>query len=249
MKIDIEFIKKADYILIFLCALAVLIMLSIVLIHELVNTGHKEVAVSNNINDEGEDENEEGKEGQKKEEKEHIEFYRPWDDGYLFKVKNYDLPLESSSFSKRSSYSEENPEYGLCNFLFINSKKEEYKLFPSNSQYIYRYNFIYDKEDSLRCNLYAVIKSDTDNDKKLTTSDDVSLYISDADGKNLTEISSNIQSLECFWDKIIFTEYHDKELKYFAFDCKKRKKDFIKSAKQNKTDKQIFLPSCQGAKY
>ncbi|MBR4839376.1 MAG: hypothetical protein IK005_02735 [Paludibacteraceae bacterium] len=243
MKIDIEFIKKADYILVFLCSLAGLIMLSFLLIDVFFKPSHKEVTVNNSINNENEDKNEGEKEGQKKEEKEHIEFYSLLNDGYLFKVKNYNLPLEYSRISKIKSYDEEEMEYGLSNFLFINSKKEEYRLFPSNSQYIYKYSFIYEKEDSLECNLYAVIKNDTNDDKKLTTSDDVSLYISDPDGKNLTEISPDIQSLEQFLSrKIVFTEYHDKELKYYAFDCKKREKIHIKSVKQDYSSKKLDLP-------
>lgn len=253
-KLNLDFIKKADYILVFLCAAVGLIFLLILIIYTAANTlfssSSSDVSVSvietNNQNKELPDNNN----NEESTDEELIEFTSMMNDVYVFKVKNPKMREEKVSISmyKGSSRSDDD---GLTNFLFINSQKEEYKLFPSNSQYIYSYSNGYDfydsdsndykgKNDTLR--FYAVIKADTNNDKYLNSDDDISLYVSGYNGKNLTEISSSIMSCkEIGKHKILFTEFHDGELKYYVFDYKKKEKDLIKSVKQKVKEKSIEI--------
>ncbi len=246
-KLNLEFIKKADYILVFLCAtiglLFFLASLSFIVYDMLSRHSSYERSVTR-IETEEEQSQEPSEDNPKEEieEKESIKFQEMIKDVYVFRVTDPKIRIEtrlSSKYGKEKT----NIDNGLTNFLFIYDQKEEYKLFPTNSQYIR--NFLlynYNEKDSVRYNLYTVIKADTNNDKYLDDNDDISFYISDYNGKKLMEVSSSIMSLEHISGyRFLFTEFHDNELKYYVFDCAKREKKLIKSVKQKVEDKIIYL--------
>ncbi|MFC2603568.1 MAG: hypothetical protein ACFNX0_06670, partial [Treponema sp.] len=133
---------------------------------------------------------------------------------------------------------------GITNFIFVKSDgQEELKLFPSNV-FIYKYEFSRDSEElyaySHECNIYAVIKGDTNNDKVLSSEDDISLYVSDYNGKNLKEISPSIMSVLLIdKNELLFTEYAEEKLSYFVYDCAKHTKTLLKTAVQEMNHKEI----------
>ncbi len=245
-KLNLEFIKKADYILVFLCAtiglLFFLASLSFIVYDRLSRHSSYERSVTR-IETEEEQSQEPSEDNSKEEidEKESIKFQEMIKDVYVFKVTDPKIRIEtrlSSKYGKEKT----NIDDGLTNFLFINDQKEEYKLFPTNSQYIRNFHLKYNGKDSVRYNLYTVIKADTNNDKYLDDNDDISFYISDYNGKKIMEVSSSIMSLEYIGaHRFLFTEFHDNELKYYVFDCVKREKNLIKSVKQKVEYKNIHL--------
>lgn len=244
-KLNFEFIKKADYILVFLCAIVGLLFflasITFIVVDSFSSSSHNQSVTIIESNDQNEELSDDSKE-EESEVKETIEFNSMIKDVYVFTVSDPKKIIRMKR-SRLSSYDEE--DYAIrTNFLFISDHKEEYKLFPTNSQYIYDFDLNHNGEahikDSIPYNLYAVIKKDTNNDKQLNDDDDISFFISDYNGKNLMEISSSIMGIEAIkHNQILFSEFHDNELKYYAFDCIKREKKLIKSVKQEVKHKYV----------
>lgn len=157
-KIDFEFIKKADFVLVFILAVLGIILLCVTILQEIIpyhgSRQNNRIAV---VDDE------------KIEIKEYIEFDRKIRDAYIF-------------------------------------------------------------------------KEDTNNDKILDGKDDIALYISDYDGKNLNEISASIDTF-AFIDKnqFLFTEYNGTDSTYYAYDCAERKKYMIKSGVKEKSAGKLIV--------
>ena len=111
-------------------------------------------------------------------------------------------------------------------------------MFPSNV-FIYKYQFVQDAEYvdyrfHHDCNVYAVVKSDTNRDKLLNSSDDISIYVSEYDGTHLEEVSPSVISFKFIADnEFLFTEYDGAMLLYFVYDCKSGTKELIKSVEQD----------------
>ncbi len=248
-KLDFESIRKANHVLFFLCACVGLVILCVMLVFivtdvlfssssrdetaVVVKTGVADGEVSGVAGDENNAENEGGV--KEEEEKEYIEFNRMLKDVYVFDVLDSSLCVKKDvkiHVKYRSSRSTEVVFDGvLANFLFLNDKKEERKLFPSNLQYIIKHSFV----DTCNCGIYAVIKNDSNGDKEFDYSDDVSLYASDCEGNNLMELSSSvIYSRSIGHGKILFSEFCDGEERFYVFDCVKKEKELIKSVKQEK---------------
>ena len=241
-KLNFELIRKVNHVLIFLVACAVIIFICVlwgsVLFDAIfssrdesavvVKSDAADVASPSDVEAENDVEHEGGTKEEEEKEKEYIEFNRMLKDVYVFDVLDSSLCVKKDVTRSRYSRSTETRNKSVhANFLFVNSNKEEHKLFPTNSQYIIKHSF----SDS--CAIYAVIKHDTNGDKMLDFSDDVSLYVSDYDGKNLMEMSSSVfDSKPIGKGLILFTEFRDDELKFYVLDCVKREKNLIKSVKQ-----------------
>jgi len=140
--------------------------------------------------------------------------------------------------SKANSIGYSANEDGLTNFIFVKDDKES-KLF-SFKGYIYKSYFAGEKKHD--CNVYAVIKEDSDNDKKLTSKDKITLFVSDYDGSDLEEVSSEIYSFE-FLEKNIFlyTEFKDQVLSYFEYNFNTKTKKLIKKIEQKEATKSINM--------
>lgn len=249
-KLNFEFIRKINHVLIFLGACAGIVFICVLVGCAIfdaisssssrdesavfVKTDAADVASPSDVEAENNAENEGGV--KEEEEKEYIEFNRMLKDVYVFDVLDSSLCVKKDVTRSRYSRSTEARNKSVhANFLFVNSNKEEHKLFPTNSQYIIKHSF----RDS--CAIYVVIKHDTNGDKVLDFSDDASLYVSDYDGKNLMEMSSSVfDSKPIGKGLILITEFHDDELKFYVLDCVKREKNLIKSVKQ-KASKSICL--------
>ncbi len=143
-----------------------------------------------------------------------------------------------NSLNKSASASE------IINFIFVKDG-EETQLFPSDL-FIYKYRFADDEKQKAGnfqdFNVYAVIKADTNNDNKLDSKDNISLYVSDYDGKNLFEVSQSIYRFE-FVDNnmFLFAEYDGEIVSYYEFDINAKSKKFIKSVKNSISEKYIDL--------
>ena len=250
-KLNIEFFKKADYVLVFFCAILGVLVLSVSLLFLL-----KEVFVSNHsapdkvVLENDEEKTDEEKSTESTEDKDEkgssIHYNCKLEDVYIFNVFSYKLQVNSVSYSSRSKLGYDREEYrrgGLANLIFVKGLKEEHKLFPSDSQYIFKYDYAdKDARKGCSCNVYAVLKSDTNGDKILDEEDDISIYVSDYDGKNLMEVSSSVSYFDHIdKEQFLFSEFHDGVVKFFVFDCVKREKSLIKSVKQKATVKRIDM--------
>lgn len=240
-KLDFESIRKANHVLFFLCACVGLVILCVFMVTDVlfssssrdetavvVKKGVADGEVSGVAGDEKNAENERGGE-------EYIEYECRLKNAHVFAVMDSSIRVKKDvkiHVKYRSSRSTEVVFDGvLANFLFLNDKKEERKLFPSNLQYIIKHSFV----DTCNCGIYAVIKNDSNGDKEFDYSDDVSLYASDCEGNNLMELSSSvIYSRSIGHGKILFSEFCDGEERFYVFDCVKKEKELIKSVKQEK---------------
>ena len=241
-KIDFEFIKKADFVLVFILAVLGIILLCVTILQEIIpyhgSRQNNRIAV---VDDE------------KIEIKEYIEFDLKIRDAYIFTVKSSGIRVEvyeAEKMNKSSAYFDAlgkgGNEDGITNFLFVKTGGDaEYTLFPRNT-FIYKYRLAAEDTSGYRypcdCNVYAVVKEDTNNDKILDGKDDIALYISDYDGKNLNEISASIDTF-AFIDKnqFLFTEYNGTDSTYYAYDCAERKKYTIKSGVKEKSAGKLIV--------
>ncbi len=240
-----ELIKKIDFVLILIASLLGIAVFSFVLVTIIGEMGifrdrhsTRQIAVidkENNV-----------------EVKEHIEFYHKIKDLYVFAVRNSGIKsdeLYGVKAKRTSCFSDDSDNSGITNFIFIKQgEKTERTLFPSNV-FIYKHSFqlFYEDEpsrdrNSLECNVYAVIKEDTNNDKVLNDKDSIALYVSDYDGGNLKEISSAAVTFQ-LTDKnqFLFSEYDGTNLLYFVYDRKEDRKHMIKSVTQEAPKKSIRL--------
>ncbi len=69
-----------------------------------------------------------------------------------------------------------------------------------------------------------------------------SLFISEYDGSQLTEISKSITSFRVVdKNQFLYTEYDGKKLSYYSFDAEKKEKKLIKTVEQEIDEKWIFM--------
>jgi hypothetical protein len=238
----VEFMKKADFVLVFILAILGIVSLVVSLISNYFPfPRHRSEPQMPYVVDE------------KVEIKEYVEFDKKIKDVYVFAVKSSGVRAEdSSAFAKEYSASYFNSlgksmgDDGITNFVFVKPGKGEQKLFSKNV-YIYKHHFLFEAErENLMyapdCNVYAVVKSDTNNDKFVDSKDDVSLFVSDYDGTNLMEISSSIVEFESIdRNHFMFSEYDGKTLSYYVYDCDAHKKNVLKTVEQDISEKKIAL--------
>ena len=82
----------------------------------------------------------------------------------------------------------------------------------------------------------------SDNDKTLSSRDNISLYVSEYDGSALEELSGSIVSYR--WvgkNQFLYTEFDGKNLSYFAYDTVKKQKILVKTVEQEVDEKQIYM--------
>jgi len=239
-----EFIKKADFVLVFIFMFLGIIVLTVLLINDLLpfhRTSPHQITVVEDVHVEI---------------KEHLEFERKIKDTYIFSVKSSAIKADELYGTEKSDWSGNGFSNvlgrsfggdGITNLIFVkNNGREEYKLFPVNV-FIYKYCLAEDEEDQPpryphECNVYAVVKNDTTNDKILNSEDDIALYVSDYDGTNVKEVSSSIITFRFLGgEEILFSEYDGAVQSYFVYDCKTNVKTLIKSVKQEIIEKEIAL--------
>ena len=227
-----EFIKKADFVLVFVFALLGIIALGSALINDLLpfhRTRVQQIAVVEDAHVEI---------------KEHLEFERKIKDVYIFSVKSSAIKADEAYGTEKSKWSGNGFSNmlgrgfggdGITNLIFVkNNGREEYKLFPANV-FIYKYCLAEVEEEQPpryphECNVYAVVKNDTTND------------ISDYDGTHVKEISSSIITFRFLGgEEILYSEYDGTVQSYFVYDCKTNVKTLIKSVKQEIIEKEIAL--------
>ena len=172
-KINFELIRKIDYILVFVAAMVAIVSLIITLIAFIIdnfNRNRYEIDEMPVV------------ESPETEIKQYIDFEEKIDDVFIFSVKSSgiradeiigsgDNMKESSSFSNSAGryYSGD----GIVNLLFVKGENNEKKLFDSNV-FIYKYILKNTNEYTTTCrNVYAVVTKDTDNDKILSSRDNI----------------------------------------------------------------------------
>lgn len=239
-KISIEKIKQLDYILFFIImiiALIIMIGASIYMVIDSFSYRHSTPAHVEVID-----------EDMDVEIKETVKYLTKLKDTFVFSIESNGIKTDSqlleaegvSQNTMRKSYSKSSKISEPVNFIFIKND-EELKLFSSNV-FIYKY-MLYDDDNNylnLNFNVYAVVKSDSNNDKKLDSKDIISLYVSDYDGNNLKEISSSIYIVKVINENsILFVEKDKNLLNYYEYDGKETK--LIKSFEQELNEKMIDL--------
>ena len=224
-KISFELIKKIDFVLIFIFLILGIITWAIVMIDAFGPFSRH--TVSNEVTIVEDD--------TKEEIREYIEFNEKLKDVFIFNLKSSKIKADGlyddiSDLSFKSGSS------------FLGTSYEEYKLFDSNI-FIYKYRFAEEKTGKdIYCdkNIYAVVNEDTNDDKTLNSEDNIALYISDYDGKNLIKISNSVYKARITDNnQLLFTEYDGNLLTFFLYDLNLNKKTKLKSAEQEAPEKHI----------
>lgn len=249
-KINFEVIKKIDLLLFLIGAILGCILLILAIIDSIptfhIRTQNTQMEIV---------------EDPKIEIKEYISFSRKIKDTYVFAIRSSGIRADglyetedNYRNSKNTSYacynsikSYDNDRNAITNFIFIkDGEKEEYRIFPPNT-FIYKYQLMRDNRDYPgfnNFNIYAVIKEDTNHDKVLDSADDIALYVSDYDGRNIKEISTSIMTFDNIdKDEFLFTEYDGTTLSYFSYNGTDCKKKLLKSVKQEIKDKSLDINS------
>ena len=256
-KLNFELIKKIDYVLVLFIAIVCIALFLTEKISRYIPRKHLEPAHISVINSDDDVSSEEIKES--------INFLKKVDDTYIFTISTNAIKSAELSdsiytgngynglaISNSIGQSIRQSSSQIVNFMFQKGK-EENKLF-SSKVYIYKYELkkfrnqeIYQSSYPYPLtghdfNIYAVIKDDSNNDKKLDSKDNISLFVSDYDGKNLHEISSSIYYLENIEQNIyLFTEYNDGKVSFFEYDGNTDKVTLIKTIEQELNEKEIKL--------
>ncbi|MBQ9213161.1 MAG: hypothetical protein IJ150_04390 [Bacteroidales bacterium] len=241
-KLNFELIRKIDYILVFVAAVTAIIsfiVFLIILIIDNFNRNRYEIDEMPVV------------ESPETEIKQYIDFVEKIDDVFIFSVKSSGIRADEiigsgDNMKQSSSFSNSAGRYysgdGIVNLLFVKDENNEKKLFDSN---VFIYKYILKNTDEYRttcCNVYAVVTKDTNNDKTLSSRDNISLFISEYDGSQLTEISKSITSFRIVdKNQFLYTEYDGKKLSYYSFDAVKKEKKLIKTVEQEIDEKWIFM--------
>ena len=115
------------------------------------------------------------------------------------------------------SYSSGKSASSVRNILFSNMHTEASKWLLPNNQFLIANHRLLNKENSYGDNynvvtiLYDVVKSDTNNDSRLTTNDKLTIAMSDPEGNNYTEVLDTI-------DEVLGYEILDKEALAIVFN-------------------------------
>lgn len=245
-KFNFDTIKKIDYILVLILAVAAIITFSVITIKEILpreDYKSEQIKVVDSKDEKAAEDTTES-----------INFMTKLDDVYVFSVsssaiKSDELYLPASAGIEISNTI---PRYGssqIINFLFVKNGQET-SLFSSKA-FIYKYEFKTNPESYSTYsysdydhdfNIYAVIKSDTNNDKFLNSKDNISLYISDYDGSNLQELSPSIYYFECTDNNVfVFSEYNDGKVSFYEYDGNLKKVSLIKTFETELKEKIIDL--------
>lgn len=122
-----------------------------------------------------------------------------WQLGYMSKIQGSPyvmIPLNSDQRYAQSYYSKSSSS--TRNYLFINSKNnDKHWLFNTNQYLVVDSEFLSENEYNsdereIRAILYKMVKSDTDNDKRLTSKDLLTIGMSLPNGKEYKEILEGI---------------------------------------------------------
>ena len=122
-----------------------------------------------------------------------------WTLGYMRQLDGTEyvmVPLQSDQSYAQSYYSKSS--YSVRNFLFINVKTNGKEwLFPNNKWLIANNYTLSEKEHrekdrKIRAILYNIVKSDTNEDGRLTEKDKLTIALSSPSGKNYREILAAI---------------------------------------------------------
>lgn len=134
------------------------------------------------------------------------------------------IPLHSEQNYSRGSYSKS--ASSTRNYLFINSEKDDkYWLFGRNDYLITQANQLpntrYDEQaKDAKAILYYVVKSDTNNDKTLNSSDLLTVAISKPDGKNYVELLKDIDFVngyKAISEKTVILVFQRNNIGYSAY--------------------------------
>jgi len=113
--------------------------------------------------------------------------------------------------------------YYVYNYIFFDMESEKFlTLLPSNEYLVLNKNGFPNSEGNLappKWWLYSVVKSDTNQDKRLNDQDKSTLAVSDVDGKNYVELIPDVdQALGQFMksDTLLFYFYRQNNKKYYA---------------------------------
>ena len=245
-KFNFDTIKKIDYILVLIIAVAAIITFSINTIKDHLpykKATKDQIMVVDSEDGEGAEDTTES-----------INFLTKLDDVYVFSVSSSAIKSDELYLPATAGIEMSNtiPRYGssqITNFLFIKNGQET-NLFSSKA-FIYKYELkthpesysTYSYSDYEHdFNIYAVIKSDTNNDKFLNSRDNISLYISDYDGSNLQELSSSIYYFACTDNNVfVFSEYNEGKVNFYEYDGNLKKASLIKTFETELKEKIIDL--------
>ena len=236
-----EFIKKADFVLVFVLAVFGIVGITVIFITDVLpfnrsRSNFEQVAVA---------------EDEHVELKEYLEFETKIKDAYVFRIRSSALRTDTAFFEAKEERNSGglvkasgNAPDGITNFIFVkDGGRTEHRLFQSNV-FIYRYRIAESENTQYpqECNVYAVVKNDTTNDKVLNDDDNIALYVSDYDGTDVKEISSSIVTFRFLdGEEFLFSEYDGEVQSYFVYDCKTNIKTPIRSVKQEFEKKNIAL--------
>ena len=227
-----DIIKKIDYILLLIGSCMGIIFFGVLIFEEIGHRFHRRQPSQISVV-EAED---------KSEIREYVEFCSKVRDVFVFGVKSTAVKaeelysVESQKMSALSNIAGKGTGFdGITNFVFVNE-----------NTHVYKYSFMTDNPEPYirnhQCNIYAVIRSDTNGDKVLNSRDNISLFISDYDGRNVKELSAAIMSFDyTAQEEFAFTEYDGSQLSYFVCDCRTRNKRLLKTVDQKPMVKRINL--------
>ena len=174
-----------------------------------------------------------------------IKFNSVLRDTFVFSLESNAVSENTAMVLKRSVSSYERSPGGkeIVNFYFVSEKtKSETKLFD-NDIYIASWQFINDSKANgfiLDKNIYAIVSTDTNEDKKLTVDDTVNLYTSDYNGLNLKEIGKNIYRYQVINDNtVLFSEVNNNKEIFKTWNIKNDKIEVIKIIDEIPENKEI----------
>ncbi len=246
-KFSFETIKKIDYVLILVAAIIAIIVFAYGLISSLIPIGSANPPQVKIVADDDEKTNESTAE--------HIDFYEKLKDTYIFKVTTDAIKaseMDSSHFSESkmlaNSVMRSDSSERIVNFIFVKNG-QEHKLFSSKA-FVYKHQLMNEGYDHTQAvytretdfNVYAVVKEDSNADKKLDSKDNIALYISDYDGQNLRELSQSVYYVECLSGNIcVFSEYSDGKVSFYEYNGNTKNVTLIKTYEKELSEKKIYL--------
>jgi hypothetical protein len=213
-----NFITHANQLLLFVLAIALLVMTLSTLLSNLRDTTPMEVKVASHQ----EDNTTKGEAKNIANTKSFLQYIK---DIYIIQLKSSGVPNSSKHESTLAFSSLGYATDGVTiNLIFTKKNGQSHKLFPKD---VYIRSTLLAKEggkvqhDSKRLdrNIYAVIVNDTNGDARLNSEDKEDLFVSDYDGKNLSLVFKDIENyLHIADNQLLITRVVKGEKEFFTYD-------------------------------
>jgi len=213
-----NFITQANQLLLFVLAIALLVMTLSTLLSNLRHTTQMEVKVASSQ----EDNTTKGETKNIVTTKSFLQYIK---DTYIVQLKSNGMPSNSKKVSTLAYSSLGYETDGVTiNLIFTKKNTQSYKLFPKD---VYIRSTLLTREGEkgqhdnkkLDRNIYAVIVNDTNGDARLNSEDKEDLFVSDYDGKNLSLVFKDIEDFTHIADnQLLITRVVKGEKEFFTYD-------------------------------